>query len=322
MLLWESHQNGNHYVLKKAGGSRRLYRNRVFHSQCHLSRIANGGVWDMLWLPCFMQYQPQSKHKKPKRILLLGVGLGASLVKLRTFMPGALITAVDIDPVHLQLAKSLIKENASFLKRKQAFKQLTFVCGDAIAWLQSYCGPPFDIIVDDLFIDGRGATGASKVSADPCRVIALNQFPKAGQENKKANKSWLSLLHSNLNQSAVLIANCESARAVTEGYQAWARFSKCNRGAALRTEHYENRVAFFLKDAAVKGAIVSKGSVVIEPEVKGRVDDVSFDRAGWLESSNKAILESDWAEQCQKSPSVLRRELGKLFDGIKIRKYV
>ena len=315
MLLWESHQNGNHYALKKAGGSRRLYRNRVFHSQCHLSRIANGGVWDMLWLPCFMRYHPQSKNKKPTRILLLGVGLGASLVKLRTFMPDAFITAIDIDSIHMRLAKSLTKENASFLKRKKSFKNLTFVRGDAIVWLRSYRGPPFDIIVDDLFIDGDSANGCAEISADPCRVIALNEIPTVDKGNKKSNKSWLSLLHSNLNQRGVLIANCESARVVTDGYKAWSRFSTQNRGVALRTEHYENRVAVFTKCTGSK-AVVKKGLAV-----KGRLNDVGFNRADWLESSNKAILESDWAEQSQKSPSVLRRELGKLFAGIKIRKY-
>lgn len=192
MIIWERFASGNHYQLRTAGQSIRLYRNQVFHSQYNGARLLNGGVWDMLWLPLFFR-PPQSI----KKVLVLGVGAGAAIKKLSEHVDANEIIGIDIDKVHIGVAKKFVGLNT-----KQA-PEVSLHHADAIEWLADYNRANkkqsnkagFDLIIDDLFYEQKG---------EPMRAVsfALNK------------QSWLRELKRALAPSGILVANCVSR---TEG---------------------------------------------------------------------------------------------------------
>jgi len=184
LIIWSRQQGDNHYELRKAGHSIRLYRNAVFHSQYNGTRILNGGVWDILWLPVF--FRPAAKLK---RILVLGVGAGAAIKKLQRFLPQAYITGVDVDAVHLEIARQ-------FVGLDDSAEQLSLVHADAIQWLADYRGAAFDVIIDDLYSEAAG---------EPCRIVDY--------ANEK--QWWLKQIKQRLSSGGVLMANCISPAQVS-----------------------------------------------------------------------------------------------------------
>lgn len=209
MIIWERRRAGNHYQVRTAGASIRLYRNQVFHSQYHGGRLLNGGVWDMLWLPLFFRQQD-----KPLRILVMGVGAGAAIKKITDFVPSASIIGVDIDKVHLQVARQFVGLDQ---------RKVKLVHADAIDWLQNYDGPAFDLIIDDLFFEQEG---------EPCRAIAF-----------ASNKAlWFRRIKACLSPKGLLIANCVSskeARSLVSGASC-SLPSAFASGYTLREPNYDN----------------------------------------------------------------------------------
>ncbi len=188
MIVWERFAAGNHYQLRKAGQSIRLYRNQVFHSQYNGARLLNGGVWDMLWLPLFFR-PPQSI----KKVLVLGVGAGAAIKKLSEHIDADKIVGIDIDKVHIGVAKKFVGLNA-----KQA-PEVSLHHADAIEWLaddnrankKQSNKAGFDLIIDDLFYEQKG---------EPMRAVSF-------ASNKQA---WLKELKRALAPKGILVANCVS----------------------------------------------------------------------------------------------------------------
>lgn len=215
MIVWERSLAGHHYQVRTAGSSIRLYRNQVFHSQYHGGRLLNGGVWDMLWLPLFFRQPPDaSKKLKPLRVLVLGVGAGAAIKKISDYVPNVSIVAVDIDKVHLQVARRFVGLNRHKVK---------LVHADAISWLKAYKGPAFDLIIDDLFFDQDG---------EPFRAVAFAD----------KNAFWLRRIKACLSPQGLLIANCVSskeARSLVAGAQ-YSLSSAFSYGYSLREPNYEN----------------------------------------------------------------------------------
>ena len=138
-LLWEKRTAGAHYQVRQAGRSLRLYTNGVFHSQYNPRRPVTGSVWDLLWLPAFF-YPPD----KLQRILVLGVGGGAVIRHLRRFIQPEKIVGVELSKIHLSIARRFFGIGGDDVELYQA---------DAVDWVERYSGPPFDMIIDDLFTD-------------------------------------------------------------------------------------------------------------------------------------------------------------------------
>ena len=116
MIIWQHRSGDNHYQVRSAGASIRLYRNEVFHSQYNGQRLLNGGVWDMLWLPLFFR-PPRSI----KRVLVLGVGAGAAVKKILDYGHAVDMTAIDIDAVHLRIARRFVGLKACAVGPTKAF---------------------------------------------------------------------------------------------------------------------------------------------------------------------------------------------------------
>ncbi len=150
--------DGVRYEIRNAGRSLRLYTNRVMHTQYHPEHKLTRGVWDLLALPALALPQV-------KRVLLLGVGGGAAIHLLRHWCPGVHVTGVELNPVHLQLAKRFFGLKG---------KGITLVEGDAREFVEQYQGQPFDLVIEDLF-GGDGAPDRS-FAADRVWCNALGRL--------------------------------------------------------------------------------------------------------------------------------------------------
>lgn len=214
-IEWCKNSNGVRYEVRSAGNSLRLYTNGVFHSQYNSESPASGSVWDLLFLPAFF-----SNPISIKNVLVLGVGGGAVIRQLLHFVQPESITGVELDPVHLYIARRFFKIDK---------KQINLQLGDAVQWLRQYSGPKFDYIVDDLFTD---------VSGEPERAVA-------------ADKEWFFLLLKNLSSKGVLAMNFVSPKelrkcAYFSNKQVKTQFKSAFK---LETPSNENAIGAFSKQA-------------------------------------------------------------------------
>ncbi len=216
-LLWETYSRGTHYCVRSAGGSIRLYSNNVFHSQWNRRRPFAGGIWDCLSLPVL--------YRKPSpglRILLLGLGGGASVRQLQHLVEFASLVAVELDPEHINIARRWFGVKS---------RKIHLIEDDAISWLDAYHGPPFDVVVDDLF---------AHVLAEPVRAQVLTQ-------------SWIKLLNRTVTDTGVLVVNCVSNVELQTAAPLFKQ-SGCQVGYCWRLPSYENAVGVFLRESVAPGA--------------------------------------------------------------------
>ncbi len=212
-LVWLKQTKDTRYEVRSAGHSVRLYTNGVFHSQFNSKSPVSGSVWDLLMLPAFF-YPPD----EIKRILVLGVGGGTVIRLLNHFVQPERIVAVELNPVHIQIAKRYFGIDQ---------REAELVCADARDWVSEYQGPPFDMIIDDLFGEEEG---------EPKRAIA-------------ASPNWKRQLLSHLSKRGVLVMNFVSAKEMGQsGYFVSAATQKRFQSAfRLTMPGYENVVGVFLR---------------------------------------------------------------------------
>jgi spermidine synthase len=159
-ILWERTTGGTLYQVRQAGRSMRLYTNGVLHSQYNPGRPLTGSVWDLLFLPAFF-YPPSSI----RRVLVLGVGGGAVIQQLRQFVQPDIVVGIELNPVHLSVARRFFTVKG---------KGVQLIKANAVDWIKQYQGPPFDIIIDDLFGDADGEPQRA-VFAGPAWVRSLTR---------------------------------------------------------------------------------------------------------------------------------------------------
>jgi len=170
-LIWSKKVSGVQYEIRSAGNSVRLYTDGVFHSQYNPRHILTGHVWDLLMIPAF--FYPQYTIK---RVLVLGVGGGAALHMLQYFVSPEKIIGVELNPVHISVARRFFNLKHKSIKLIQA---------NAIVWLENYRGEKFDMIIDDLFGEEAG---------EPVPVV-------------DANGKWFSCMLKHLNKEGVIVRN-------------------------------------------------------------------------------------------------------------------
>lgn len=166
-VLWRAERGGSTYEVRSAGATRRLYTDGIFHSQYNPDSPLTGAVWDLLMLPAFL-FPPQ----RIQRVLLLGVGGGAVIRQLQAFLQPSRITGIDIDPLHLEVARRHFGVGG---------RDVELVAADAIEWVRTAPAGGYDLVIDDLF--GRGPAGprrAIKPELDWCRALARLATPQGG----------------------------------------------------------------------------------------------------------------------------------------------
>jgi len=212
-ILWQKTIKNTRYEVRAAGQTRRLYTDGVFHSQYNPEHEVTGGVWDTLMLPAY--FYPENTLK---RVLVLGVGGGAAIHLLQRYIHPEEIVGVELNPVHITLAKRHFGITP---------KIATLIQADAITWLHEYNGPPFDMIIEDLFAEKNG---------EPIRVA-------------KANKVWFETLNKHLSAEGLLVMNFISQsdlkNCAAVSYKKISALFKSSFQFTL--PHYENAIAAFLK---------------------------------------------------------------------------
>ena len=215
-LIWLKQTKDTRYEVRSAGNSVRLYTNGVFHSQFNPNTPISGSVWDLLMLPAF--FYPAGEIR---RVLVLGVGGGTVIRLLNHFVQPEVIVGVELNPVHIQVAKRYFGVNRS---------EAELVCADAIDWMSDYRGQPFDMIIDDLFFEEEG---------EPKRAIA-------------ASPNWKRQLLSHLTKRGVLVMNFVSAKEMGESgcFVSAATQKRFQSAFRLAMPGYENTVGAFLRTYA------------------------------------------------------------------------
>jgi spermidine synthase len=170
-VLWQLRRATDLFEIRSAGRSRRFYRNGVLHSQYHPDRLLTGSVWDLLALPALSW--PTGRLQ---RVLILGAGGGSVVHLLQRLVQPHALTAVDLVPETLAVARRFFALPDAGLRWEAA---------DGTAWVQNYRGPGFDYIIDDLFCERDG---------DPVRAVA-------------ADKGWLKQLAGLLRPTGTLVFN-------------------------------------------------------------------------------------------------------------------
>lgn len=230
-ILWTKAVRGKRYEVRTAGRTRRLYENGVFHSQYNEQKPITGSVWDLLSLPAFFFGEGAIR-----RVLVLGVGGGAVISQLQRFIRPDAIVGVDCSAVHLYVARRFFGLNQPGVE---------LVESDAVAWLNTYTGPKFDMIIDDLFGEQDG---------QPVRGV-------------DANAAWFDAQVKHLTPRGIMVTNFDTAQSFRDsGY-----FRQRRVAGRFKT-------AFRLGNARVQNAVgvFSRGSVSsanLRREL-GRVDEL------------------------------------------------
>jgi hypothetical protein len=95
-IVWQKQSGGCLYEVRSAGRSLRLYTDGVFHTQYNSDNPLTGHIWDLLMLPAFF-YEPNAIN----RVLVLGVGGGASIQLIKQFVGPETIVGVELNPTHI-----------------------------------------------------------------------------------------------------------------------------------------------------------------------------------------------------------------------------
>lgn len=110
------------------------------HAFHHRSRFLTGLAWDMIAASALV-----GVSHPPRSILMLGLAGGTAFRILRHLLPDCHLTAVDIDPEIIQLARDHMDLDSLGIE---------VVIGDAYAWLAGN-RRRFDVVIDDIYLAGK-----------------------------------------------------------------------------------------------------------------------------------------------------------------------
>ncbi len=212
-LLWQRQYGGNHYQVRTAGRTRRLYTNGVCHTEYNPDRAITRSIWDLLFLPAL--FRPSGTIR---RVLVLGVGGGCVLHLLRRHLQPEQIIGIELSSIHLSVAKR-------FFNLRD--RRIELHAADAAVWLQDCQEPKFDLIIDDLFLE-EGSVAMRAVDCDA---------------------AWFRLLLRHLSRDGLLVINFPDNKTFRQC--AWFSHKAIRRrlssGFVFRTPYLDNAVAAFMR---------------------------------------------------------------------------
>lgn len=219
-VVWSREVDGVIYEVRAAGSTRRLYSNGVFHSSYNPKRPVTGGVWDLLMMPAFF-YPPGTIQ----RVLLLGAGGGTVIRQLREFVRPREIVAVDLNPVHLDVARRFFAVQGADVRLVRA---------DAREWL-ARDRAHYDLVIDDLFGERDG---------EPVRAV-------------NAEVAWCRQLRDRTTAAGAVAINCISPAELAKcGFLEDGELKAHFRSRfQLRATRDQNAVGIFLPHEATVGEL-------------------------------------------------------------------
>lgn len=110
------------------------------HASFHKHRFLTGLAWDMIAASALL-----GKHDPPRSVLMLGLAGGTAFRVLRHLLPDCRLTAIDIDPEIVALAREHMDLDALGLE---------VILGDADPWLAQN-RRTFEVVIDDIYLAGK-----------------------------------------------------------------------------------------------------------------------------------------------------------------------
>ena len=210
-ILWQQRIDGNHYEVRTAGASVRLYRNGVNHSQWNPKRPLSGSIWDLITLPSL--HRPFNSLKD---VLILGFGAGAVGRQMLELLRPERIVGIEMDPIHHSIADGFFECSGG----------CDLIAGDAVEWVhESSEKACYDVIVDDLYAEEDGI---------PLRCVPMDT-------------EWCEALTALLKPSGILIFNIIEPEKIKhlpifKSTKLKKRFTET---VMYRIDGYENRIIAF-----------------------------------------------------------------------------
>lgn len=176
------------------------------HAWFHRDRFLTGLAWDMIAASALL-----GRHDPPRSVLMLGLAGGTAFRVLRHLLPDCRLTAIDIDPEIVGLAREHMALDALGIE---------VIIGDAYAWLEQN-RRKFDVVIDDIYLagktdvfrprgwDGR-VIGHLKRALAPGGVLAVNLVTGAG------HRTMQSLTRRVLREAFPVVRALKSAEAMNE----------------------------------------------------------------------------------------------------------
>jgi spermidine synthase len=201
----------DHYEVRQAGSSIRLYRNGVHHSQWNSRRPLAGSVWDLLALPALFRAEEDVRS-----VCVLGFGAGAAAGVLKATSEVDSIVGVELDPIHLSVADGFF----------ECTERCECVSGDAVEWAREQEGAAcYDMIIDDLYAESEG---------EPVRCAPLDE-------------DWFNTIAGMLKPGGMLVFNLIEPRKIPHlpPMRVVALGERFPHRKVFSLEGYENRVVVF-----------------------------------------------------------------------------
>ena len=220
-IIWQQTIQGNHYEVRNAGASIRLYRNGVNHSQWNPSRPLCGSIWDLITLPTL--HRPADSLRD---VLILGFGAGAVGRQIRELANPARIVGVELDPIHLSIADGFF----------ECSEGCELIAGDAVEWVHEGEGEAsYDVIIDDLYAEHEGV---------PVRCVPMDA-------------AWCEALGDLLKPGGMLIFNSIEPDKIAHLplFKSPVLKERFKETVMYRIDGYENRVIAFSDRPFEKGAL-------------------------------------------------------------------
>ena len=112
----------------------------AIHAHFHQKRFLTGLAWDLIAASVLLR-----ENGPPKSVLMLGLAGGTAYRVLRHLLPDCELTAIDIDPEIVELARKHMDLDALHLEVQIA---------DAYLWLEKN-KRQFDVVFDDIYLAGK-----------------------------------------------------------------------------------------------------------------------------------------------------------------------
>ncbi|MCU0749511.1 MAG: methyltransferase domain-containing protein [Akkermansiaceae bacterium] len=176
------------------------------HAWHHQRRFLTGLAWDMIAASALL-----GKNHPPRSVLMLGLAGGTAFRTLRHLLPDCQLTAIDIDPEIVQLARDHMQLDDLGIE---------VIIGDAYAWLAKN-KRRFDVVIDDIYLAGktdvfRPRAWASALMDHLTRAVSPGRVQGVNLVTGPGHRSMQSLTRKVLRETFPTVRSLKSLEAMNE----------------------------------------------------------------------------------------------------------